>query len=247
MSAKNILVLGAVSAIAQAYARQRAPSGARFLLVGRDAARLAPIASDLVARGAAGADTAVADLAETDAIETRLAEWRQNFGAPDEVLIAYGALGDQAESEKNLDIARKAIEVGFTSVAMWVLALLKARAPDAPLTLAVIGSVAGDRGRASNFVYGAAKGGLDRFLEGVTHANAGTPVHVVTVKPGFVDTPMTDGLPKGPLFASPDRVAADIVSAIEKRRRVVYTPWFWFVIMTIIRHLPWFVFRRMKI
>lgn len=243
----RILILGAGSAIAQGYARARAVRGASFVLVGLNATRLAAIADDLRACGAQGTEVVTADLADLGGIETRAADLRASFGEPDEILIAYGELGDQAESERDLDAARRAIDVNFTSVALWVLALLKNRPPQVPLSIAAIGSVAGDRGRASNFVYGSAKGGLDRFLEGLAQKHAGTPVHVLTVKPGFVDSPMTDGLAKGPLFASPETVGVAIARAVEKRRRVVYVPWFWWGIMTIIRHLPWVVFRRLRI
>jgi decaprenylphospho-beta-D-erythro-pentofuranosid-2-ulose 2-reductase len=112
-----------------------------------------------------------------------------------------------------------------------------------------IGSVAGDRGRASNFIYGSAKAAFDRFLEGLQQKYAGSSVRVVRVKPGFVDTPMTAAIENkgGPLWATPERVAVDIERAVLKGRRVVYAPWFWWVIMMIIRHLPWFIFRRLKI
>ena len=112
----------------------------------------------------------------------------------------------------------------------------------------VIGSVAGDRGRASNFIYGSAKGGLDRFLEGLQHAHAGTSLYVVRVKPGFVDTQMTAAIKKGgPLWAKPDRIACDIQGAVDRRAAVVYTPWFWRPIMLIIRLIPRFLFNRLKI
>jgi hypothetical protein len=108
--------------------------------------------------------------------------------------------------------------------------------------------VAGDRGRASNFVYGASKAGLERLLEGLTQKYADSDIHILTVKPGFVDTPMTAGMVERKLLlASPERVALDIQRAVSRRQRVVYTPWFWWVIMLIIRNLPWFVFKRLKI
>jgi short-subunit dehydrogenase len=114
--------------------------------------------------------------------------------------------------------------------------------------LVVIGSVAGDRGRARNFVYGSAKSGLDRFVEGLQQAYAGTMLRLVRVKPGFVDTPITAHFTKGgPLWATPERVAADIERAVDRGRAVVYTPWFWWLIMMIIRHLPRVVFHRLKI
>lgn len=243
----RILILGAGSAMAQAYARRRAATGAAFLLVGHNAARLSAIADDLRAGGARAVDIATLDLAALGGIEAGAADLRRRLGEPDEVLIAYGGLGDQATSERDLAAARTALEVNFVSVALWILALLKDRPAAAPLALITIGSVAGDRGRASNFVYGSAKGGLDRFLEGLAQGYAGTPVRIVTIKPGFVDSPMTDAIAKGPLFASPEAVGADIVRAVEKGRRTVYTPWFWWPIMMIIRHLPWFVFKRLKI
>jgi short-subunit dehydrogenase len=243
----KILILGATSAIAQAYARRRAAQGVAFILAGRNEDRLAAIAADLVACGAASAEPFVADLAAVDRIEAAVAALRTRFGAPDEVLIAYGTLGEQETSERDLALARAAIDTNFTSAALWTLALLKDR-PAGPFTLVGIGSVAGDRGRASNFIYGSAKAALDRFLEGLAQKYDGTNTRVIRVKPGFVDTPMTAAIQKGgPLWATPDRVAADIVRAVAKGRRVVYTPWFWWPIMTIISHLPWFVFKRLKI
>ena len=243
----KILILGATSAIAQAYARRRAVQGTAFVLAGRRGDRLTAVAADLMACGAASAEPFVVDLAALDGIEAAAVALRARFGAPDEVLIAYGTLGEQEKSEQDLALARAAIDTNFTSAALWTLALLKDR-PAGPFTLVGIGSVAGDRGRASNFIYGAAKGALDRFLEGLAQKCDRTDVRIIRVKPGFVDTPMTAAIAKGgPLWATPDRVAADIERAVAKGRRVVYTPWFWWPIMTIISHLPWFVFKRVKV
>jgi short-subunit dehydrogenase len=245
----RILILGATSAIAQAYARRRAASGASFILAGRHAERLAAVAADLTASGAAGADSFVVDLAAIDQIESNSATLRARFGAADEVVVAYGVLGEQPRGERDLSHARAVIEGNFTSAALWILTLLKETPEAVGLTLVGIGSVAGDRGRASNFIYGSAKAAFDRFLEGLQQKYAGSSVCIVRVKPGFVDTPMTAAIENkgGPLWATPDRVAADIERAVVKGRRVVYTPWFWWVIMMIIRHLPWFIFRRLKI
>ena len=244
----TILILGATSAIAQSYARRRA-AGTRFILAGRNVERLAAIAADLTACGAASAESFATDLAAIDEIESNVRTLQARFGAIDEVVIAYGVLGEQAQAEQDLGAARALIDINFTSTAMWLLALLKERPEAGSFTIVGIGSVAGDRGRASNFIYGSAKAAFDRFLEGLQHKHAGTSVRIVRVKPGFVDTPMTAAVEGkgGPLWATPDRVAADIVRAVSKGRRVVYTPWFWWVIMMIIRHLPWFVFRRLKI
>ena len=243
----RILILGATSAIAQAYARRRA-LGCDFILAARHEDRLAAIAADLKACGASSAEIFVADLAAMDRIEEAANDLRARLGAIDEAVVAYGMLGEQAAAEQDLAQARVLIDNNFTSAALWVLALLKGRSENASITVVGIGSVAGDKGRASNFLYGSAKAAFDRFLEGLQHKYDGSAVRIVRVKPGFVDTPMTAGIAKGGLlWATPDHVAADIAHAVEKGRRVVYTPWFWWAIMMIIRHLPWFVFRRLKI
>ena len=230
----------------RAAAPRRAAS---FILAGRreDAACRHRGRSQGVRRG--GAETLVAR-SRCDRQRSRRARAtsRARFGEPDEVIIAYGVLGDQAEAERDLAQARALIDSNFTSAALWMLALLKDQPAGRTLTIVGIGSVAGDRGRASNFIYGSAKAAFDRFLEGLAHKFDGSPVRIVRVKPGFVDTPMTAGIKKGgPLWATPDQIAADIERAVAKGRRVVYTPWFWWVIMMIIRHLPWFVFRRLKV
>ena len=243
-----VVILGATSAIAQAYARRRAQAGVRFALAGRGEERLKAVAADLVARGAASAEPVVIDLSAIGEIESAAEMIHARFGPPQEIVVAYGVLGEQAALERDLPAARVALDVNFTSAALWLLAFLKRREAAQPLTAVVIGSVAGDRGRGTNFIYGAAKGGLDIFVQGLAHAYAGTPARFVMVKPGFVDTPMTAGFLKGgPLWSSPDRVAADIERAVRRGARVVYTPWFWWPIMAIIRRLPWFVFRRLKI
>lgn len=243
----RILILGATSAIAQAYARRRAAQGSGFILAGRREERLAAIAADLKASGAPVADPVVIDLAVIDKIEEAARLIRERFGDVDEVVIAYGILGEQAAAEQDLSLARALIESNFTSAALWILALIKGKPAGKPLTIVGIGSVAGDRGRGSNFIYGSSKAAFDRFLEGLQH-NGDADLRVVRVKPGFVDTPMTAHIAKGgPLWSTPDQVAADIERAVAKGKRVVYTPWFWWLIMMIIRHLPWFVFRRLKI
>jgi NAD(P)-dependent dehydrogenase (short-subunit alcohol dehydrogenase family) len=243
-----VVVLGATSAIAQAYARRRAGAVARFALVGRGEERLNVIAADLLARGAAAAEPVVTELSAIGEIEGAVEMIRARFGPPQEIVVAYGVLGEQAALERDLASARTALDVNFTSAVLWLLAFLKHHDAAQPLTVIVIGSVAGDRGRRTNFIYGAAKGGLDIFVQGLVHAYAGTPVRFVMVKPGFVDTPMTAAFVKGgPLWSSPDRVAADMERAVRRGARVVYTPWFWWPIMAVIRYLPWFVFRRLKI
>jgi short-subunit dehydrogenase len=245
---RRILILGAASGIAQAYARLRAAGNVNFVLLGRQPERLASIGNDLLARGAATAESVTSDLGEIATIDATVNALRARFGAFDEIIVAYGVLGSQAEAEQDTAAARNVIDVNFTSVALWVLALLREHPAGQPLSLIGIGSVAGDRGRASNFVYGASKAGFERLLEGLAQKYADSSVHILTVKPGLVDTPMAAGVVSGKLLmASPERVARDIHRALSRRRRVIYTPWFWWVIMLIIRNLPWFVFKRLKI
>ena len=244
----KILILGATSAIAQAYARRRAAQGASFILAGRREDRLAANAADLIACGAKAADVFPADLAAIERIDESLRTIKARFGAADEVFLAYGTLGEQTAAEQDLAKARVMLDCNYTSAALWILGLIRDKPAARPLTIVGIGSVAGDRGRAKNYIYGSSKAALDRFLEGLTHKHDGSDIRIIRVRPGFVDTPMTASMQKGgPLWATTDKVAIDIERAVAKGKRVVYTPWFWWVIMMIIRHLPWFVFRRLKI
>lgn len=246
---RRVMILGGGSAIAMAYARLRAAQGCRLVLAGRRADLLEANAADLKARGAVGAEVVEADLADPAALDAVAARLFSPDAFPAEVLIAYGSLPDQAAAAADLDQARAALEVNLVSPALWLLALLKARPEGRALAVAVIGSVAGDRGRGSNFIYGAAKGGLARLVEGLQHAHAGSEVAFTLVKPGFVMTPMTEGIAGrgGPLWATPEAVGAAIARAVDKRRPEIYAPGFWRLIMLIIRHLPRMVFNRMKI
>jgi NAD(P)-dependent dehydrogenase (short-subunit alcohol dehydrogenase family) len=244
---RTVLVLGATSAIAAAYCRRIAPSGAQFVLVGRNPGRLKAVALDLKARGAADAVAMPSDLADMADCAPRFAAFIEG-GTPDEVIIAYGVLGRQEVAETDPGEARRIIDVNFTSAALWLQVAAAALTGDKPRSIVVIGSVAGDRGRRSNYVYGSAKAGLDVFAEGLAHRLHGGNVHVLTVKPGFVDTPMTAHIDRGgPLWAKPERVAADIERAVRRRRRVLYTPWFWRPIMFVVRIVPRPLFYRTRL
>jgi short-subunit dehydrogenase len=245
---RRIWVFGATSAIAHAYTRLRAARGASLLLLGRNEGHLRANAADLAARGAASVSIKCCDLARVPNYESILSEMIASGGHPDEVLITYGTMRQQDKFLSAVASTRDLIETNFTSVACWLVAIIERWDRSRPLTVIVIGSVAGDRGRASNFVYGSAKGGLDRFLEGLQHAYTDTPLHIIRVKPGFVNTPMTADIAKGgPLWATPEHVAMDVERAADRGQAVVYTPWFWWPIMLIIRHLPRFIFNRLKI
>lgn len=244
----RLAVFGATSAIAGAVARLYAAEGASLFLVARNAARLEALADDLRARGAAAVATAVADLDELDRHPELVESARAALDGLDAVLIAHGTLSDQAACETDWSAA----QAGFTTNFLSPVSLLTALAPVMERqnrgAVAVIGSVAGDRGRGSNYVYGSAKGGLGVFVQGLRHRLGRSNVAVTLVKPGFVDTPMTAALPKGgPLWAKPERVAADIRRALDRGPAVLYTPWFWRWILLVIRLLPDAVFRRTRL
>jgi len=242
---KNIVIIGATSAIAIACARVWAAQGARFFLVGRNGERLAQVAADLSARGAALAATHQLDIDQLDAHPAMLAHCAAELGAIDIVLVAPGTLPDQQACQDDAAVAVREFNTNAVSVIALLTPLANTLAAQKRGALAVISSVAGDRGRPSNYLYGSAKAALSAFLEGLRARLYKSGVHVLTIKPGFVATPMTAGLPlPGPLVATPDKVAGDIVKAIDKRRNVLYTPWFWGGIMWIIRSVPQFLFKR---
>jgi len=241
----RVAVFGATSDIAVAYARRQAAGGARLILLGRDPAALQAAADDLRVRGAAAVVTHVADLADLDALDGAAAAAWSAFDGLDVVLIAYGTLPDQPGAERDTPAAVHSQTVNFMSPCALCGALANRFEAQRSGTIAVLTSVAGDRGRKSNYIYGAAKGGLQAYLSGLRHRLHAAGVQVLDIRPGFVATKMTAHLPQdGPLWSEPDRIAADISRAVERRRAVLYTPWFWRWIMLVIRCLPRAVFHR---
>jgi decaprenylphospho-beta-D-erythro-pentofuranosid-2-ulose 2-reductase len=244
---KNIVIFGAYSAIAEATARLYAQQGANFFLVGRNRDRLEGVAADLKVRGAQDAHIFDCDLTDWAAIPNLIDVIYVSMKTVDLALIAHGTLPDQKLCEGNLTETHSALNANMFSQ-IGLLTLLATQFDQQKSgTIAVISSVAGDRGRPSNYVYGTAKGALNIFLQGLSSRLAKSGVHVLTVKPGFVDTPMTADLPKGALWATPEKVSADIVRAVEKRKHVIYTPWFWYFIMTIIKCVPIRIFNKINI
>lgn len=245
---KNILVVGATSAIAIACARKWAKEGARFFLVARNGERLEQVADDLRARGAPLAVCHQLDINSLDRHSAMLEEGVAALGTFDVVLVAPGTLPDQNECQSNPAIAVSEFNTNVTSVIALLTPIANILEAQKRGTLAVISSVAGDRGRPSNYLYGSAKAALSTFCEGMNARLFKSGVHVMTIKPGFVATPMTAALQlPGPLVASPDKVGTDIVRGIEKRRDVLYTPRFWTIIMLIIRTVPRMLFKRMSL
>jgi hypothetical protein len=244
---KKILVLGATSAIAMETQRCFVEEGASFYLAARDQEKLTAVAEDLKTRGARQVETAALDLADVGKHAKLLEEADKALGGIDIILLAYGVLPEQEAMEADTAAALESIRVNFNSAFSLLersAALLEEQGSG---QIAAISSVAGDRVRSSNYVYGAAKAALSGHLSGLRGRLAKYDIAVTTIKPGFVDTPMTEDMEKGgPLWASAEKVGSSICKAINKRRDVVYIPWFWRWIMFIIRHLPEFIFKRMR-
>lgn len=243
---QRILVVGATSAIAQATARLWAERGAHLFLAARDPARLEAVAADLRVRGAAHVATGTFDALDLHACESLVDRVELAMGPLDVVLVAHGSLGDHAESVARFDAAHRELTTNFLSVVALLTPAANRMEQRRAGVLCVLGSVAGDRGRQSNYVYGTAKAGVATFLQGLRNRLHPAGVAVVTVKPGFVDTPMTAHLRKGFLFASPEKVGRGIVRAVDRRRDVVYLPWFWRPILFVLRHVPEAVFKRLR-
>lgn len=242
----KVLILGAASGIAEATARLYAKEGAIIGLAGRNIERLNQIADDLKTRGAGRVEIFETDFLTADPAST-LAHAREVLGGLDHILLAYGVLGDQSEAEQSLEAARSIIDVNFRSAAAWSIAAASLLEQQGTGSLVVLGSVAGDRGRRSNYIYGAAKGGLGILLQGISHRFAGKGPRAVIVKPGPTDTAMTKAMAKGgPLWASPDAVAKIVRRAADHGGPVVYAPARWRLIMLIIRSIPSAIFNKMN-
>lgn len=242
----TVLALGATSAIAEATLRLLAERGARFYLVGRSPEKLYAVAADLHTRGAAGVATHTMDLDDTVAHPAMLAAAAQSLGTIELALLAQGVLGNQEDAQTSYAETEAILRTNFLSAVSLITWLANYFESSKEGTLAVISSVAGDRARKSNYVYGASKGALSIFVDGVRNRVDRAGVQVLTIKPGFVATPMTAHLPQGPLFATPAQVARGIVKAIEKRRDVVYLPAFWRGIMLVVRMIPGRIFKKLN-
>ena len=243
----NILILGASSAIAESFTRRYANKHHRLYLIARNQQRLDSIADDLRVRGAEEVFTEVLDLSDITTHAACLQTVTGKFDSIDIVLIAYGSLGDQPECEKDVGRTLDEFNTNCLSVISLLTLLANRMEQQASGCIAVISSVAGDRGRQSNYVYGAAKGALTVFLQGLRNRLARNNVQVLTIKPGFVDTPMTKDFKKGLLWVSPDSIAQGIDKAIKQKKDVVYLPFFWRYIMLIIKSIPEKIFKKMSL
>ena len=242
---RKILILGATSAIAQATARNFAADGDRFYLVARNPDKLAAVAADLHVRGAPHVDTHAADLNDCEQHDSLLQHATASLDGLDIALIAYGTLGNQPAGQQSYVQTEQELRTNFLSVVSLLTLLANQCETQRHGCLAVISSVAGERGRQSNYIYGTATGALRLFLQGLRNRLTQAGVTVITIKPGFVDTPMTAALPKNALFASVETVGAGVYRAILKKKDIAYVPGFWRWIMLIIRLIPEQIFKRL--
>jgi decaprenylphospho-beta-D-erythro-pentofuranosid-2-ulose 2-reductase len=233
--------------LAHEAAKIFARNSADLVLVARSPHKLAAVQGDLCVRGARSVETVVADLADVARHQEVVEAALRPFSGLDMVLVAYGTLGDQQQSEQEVTVTLQEFNNNCTSVISLLTLLANYFEHQKRGCLAVISSVAGDRGRQSNYVYGAAKGAVTIFLQGLRNRLASKGVAVVTIKPGMVDTPMTAHMPRSRLFASAETVGQGIYQAMMKRKDVVYVPGYWRYIMWIIRSIPESRFKKMNI
>jgi decaprenylphospho-beta-D-erythro-pentofuranosid-2-ulose 2-reductase len=244
---KRILVLGATSGIAEACCRLWADRGDSLYLVARNADKLTAVAADMRTRGAAYVDTAVANLDDTASHPELLAHAINSLAGLDIAFLALGVLGDQPIAERSFADANQILHTNFTAPVSLLTWLANYTAQRHAGTLAVLSSVAGERGRKSNYIYGSSKAGLTAFTDGLRNRIDREGVRVMTIKPGPVKTSMTEGMKGSGKFADVDTVAATLVKAIDAGTDVVYVPGIWAVIMAVIRLIPERVFKKLNL
>ena len=243
---KRIVILGATSTMIQPLLRRMAAAGQELLLVARSQDRLDAVRSDLLARGAANVLTFEADLTASPDLVYAFAE--QCFRDFDTLLLSYGTMLDQAQCQIDAEYASRELQTNLVSAVSLLTQFAKHFESRHSGTIAVITSVAGERGRRSNYVYGAAKAGLTVFLQGLRSRMHSHGVRVLTIKPGPVASAMTASMERAPMIVSPETVARDIYRALERRGRdVIYTPYRWRWIMAAVRMIPESIFRKVAI
>ena len=241
---KKVLIIGATSAIAAHCARIWATKGYALHLVARNEQRLQTIAADLKVRGATKVSTYCTDLNDMENHNELLDKADGSLGSVDIVLVAHGTLSNQKACELSVEETLAEIHTNALSTVSLLTLIANRFETKRKGTICVISSVAGDKGRASNYVYGSAKAMLTSFTSGLRQRLHKSKVNVVTIKPGFVDTPMTAKFKKGVLWAKPNKVAKKIVQAIDKKKSVVYVPLFWWFVLTVINIIPTNLFKR---
>lgn len=243
----NILILGATSPIARAVAQEYASHGHEIYLASRQAERAAEVAADIALRQNVRVGSGAFDATDMDAHADFIAHVEQTFGPIDVMLVAFGEMGEQDASQRDAQAARHVIDVNYTGAASICEAMAAAMIPRQRGAIMGISSVAGERGRQSNYIYGSAKGAFTLYLQGLRNRLHAHGIHVLTAKLGFVDTPMTDGLKTKLPIASPESVGRALYKAEQRQVNVLYYPRFWAGIMGIIRVIPEPVFKRLKL
>lgn len=240
------IILGATSAMARAFARAVSAEGAAVLLGGRDAEDIAALAADCKLRGARLAEAVAFDARNPSSFAAIIDRASAEEGEIN-AAVFVGSMPEQSAIDTDPSLIDGVVTDSHTGPARFLQMLAPLIEARGCGTVVGVGSVAGDRGRIGNYVYGSAKAGFATYLSGLRNRLTRAGGHVVTVKPGFVDTAMTWGLPGLFLVASPEAVAADLLKAVRKKRNVIYTPFFWRYIMLIIRHIPEPIFKKMKV
>jgi decaprenylphospho-beta-D-erythro-pentofuranosid-2-ulose 2-reductase len=245
---QSALVLGGGSEIAHATLRRLVTSRARtIVLAARRPDALSDVADDLRALGATTVETRLFDAADTDTHEAFVDECFDRFGDFDLVLVAFGLLGDQAESERDGEAAARVARVNYLGAVSVGVPIARRMRAQGHGVIVALSSVAGERARRSNFVYGSSKAGMDAFFQGLGDSLMGSGVHVMVVRPGFVYTKMTDGHEPAPLATTPDEVAIAIVRGLARRTDTVWVPPTLRYVMAVLRHVPRPVFRKLPI
>ena len=243
----NILILGATSSIAKHTARLFAKDENNLYLVARNKSKLPAMKQDMQVRGARQVEHESLDLADVELHADLIRRATEKMGSIDVVLIAYGTLGDQNKSILNYQNTLAELQTNCLSVISLLTIISNQFEQQKSGSIIVISSPSGDRGRQSNYIYGTAKGALTIFMQGLRNRLAKSNVHVLTVKPGFVDTPMTKDFKKGFLWVNPEVISAGIYKAFNKKKEVVYLPFFWRYIMLIIKFIPEKIFKHLSL
>ncbi len=244
---ETIVVFGATSAVAQKLAQIHAEAGNSLILIARNEARLITVAADLLARGSPVVEYLTSDFDIIQDHSSLLEKIEKKSLNISKYYFFYGILPDQKECEASWETTHKALVTNLLSVMSLLTNIANKIEKETNKGIIVVSSVAGDRGRQSNYIYGTSKGALTIFLQGLRNRLHKSNCSVTTIKPGFIDTPMTKYFKKGALWATPEKVAQDIYKAASKRKDEVYTPSFWALIMLVIKNIPETIFKRLSL